>query len=62
MTTNLITGIGGFVASHLADLLLEKGEVVVGTYRWTEDLTRINHIKDKITLVPMDLNDCPPIR
>ena len=57
MVTNLITGIGGFVASHLADLLLEKGEKVVGTYRWTEDLSRIQHIKDKITLVPMDIND-----
>jgi len=57
MTINLITGIGGFVASHLADLLLEKGEVVVGTYRWNEDLSRIKHIKDKITMVPADLND-----
>ena len=57
MTVNLITGIGGFVASHLADLLIEKGETVIGTYRWTEDLSRIEHIKDKITLIPMDLND-----
>ena len=56
-TTNLITGIGGFVASHLADLLLEKGEKVVGTYRWNEDLSRIKHIKDKIIMVPADLND-----
>jgi len=57
MTKNLITGIGGFVASHLADLLLEKGEEVIGTCRWYEDLSRIEHIKDKITIVPMDLND-----
>ena len=57
MVTNLITGIGGFVASHLAELLLEKGEKVVGTYRWTEDLSRIKHIKDKITMVPADLLD-----
>ena len=57
MTKNLITGIGGFVASHLADLLLEKGEEVYGTYRWTEDLSRIEHIKDKIKLIPCDLND-----
>ena len=53
----LITGIGGMVASHLADLLLENGEEVYGTYRWTEDLSNIEHIKDKIHLVPMDLND-----
>jgi GDP-D-mannose dehydratase len=57
MVKNLITGIGGFVASHLADLLLEKGEEVIGTYRWNEDLSRIEHIKDKITLVPMNLLD-----
>lgn len=57
MIKNMITGIGGFVASHLADLLLEKGEEVYGTYRWTEDLNRINHIKEKINLVPADLLD-----
>lgn len=57
MTKNLITGIGGFVASHLADYLLEQGEEVYGTYRWTEDLSNIKHIKDKIHLIPMDLND-----
>jgi len=57
MTINLITGIGGFVASHLADYLLEKNEKIIGTYRWYEDLSRINHIKDKITMVPADLTD-----
>jgi len=57
MTKNLITGIAGFVASHLADLLLEKGEEVIGLYRWNEDLSRISHIKDKITLIPANLND-----
>ena len=57
MTTSLITGIGGFVASHLADLLVEKGEEVIGTYRWTEDLNKIKHILDKIILVPADLLD-----
>lgn len=51
---NLITGIGGFVASHLADYLLSKGEVVIGTYRWNEDLSRVR--KD-VVLIPMDLND-----
>ena len=54
---NFITGIGGFVASHLADYLLEKGEEVIGTFRWNEDLSRIAHIKDKITLIPADLTD-----
>lgn len=57
VTRNLITGIGGFVASHLADYLISLGEEVYGTYRWTEDLSKIQHIKDKIKLIPMDLND-----
>ena len=57
MVKNLITGIAGFVASHLANYLLEKGETVYGTYRWNEDLSRIQHIKDKITMIPADLLD-----
>jgi len=57
MPKNLITGIGGFVASHLADNLLEKGEEVFGTYRWAEDTSKIEHIKDKIKLIPCDLLD-----
>ena len=53
----ILTGICGMVASHLADLLIEKGHEVIGTYRWQEDMSNINHIKDKITMVPMNLND-----
>lgn len=57
MVKNLITGIAGFVASHMADYLLGKGEEVYGTYRWTEDLSNIRHIRNKVHLIPMDLND-----
>lgn len=57
MTKWLITGAGGFVASHLIDYLIEQKEEVVGTYRWYEDLSRIEHTKDKIKLVPADLLD-----
>ncbi len=53
---SLITG-PGFVASHLADYLLEKGEDVYITARWTDDKRSFNHIKDKVTWIPMDLND-----
>lgn len=59
MIKSLVTGIGGFVASHLADFLLEKGEEVIGTYRWTEDLSKIQYIRGRITMVPMDLLDLP---
>lgn len=57
MVKSMITGIGGFVASHLADYLLEKGEEVYGTYRWTEDISRIEKIKEKIKMIPADLLD-----
>src|SRR3990167_10429686 len=57
MRGNMITGINGFVASHLAEYLLSKDEKVIGTYRWTEDGRRIDHIRDQITMVPMDLLD-----
>jgi len=57
MTKNLITGIGGFVGSHLCDYILGKGEEVIGTYRWTEDMSKVSHVKDKIKTVPCDLLD-----
>src|SRR3990167_10093714 len=56
MVKSLITG-PGFVASHLADLLLSKGEEVYITKRWTDDQRSFEHIKDKVKWVSMDLND-----
>lgn len=53
----MVVGAGGFVASHLIDYLLEMNEQVVGTIRWNEDLSRIEHSKDKIKLVSADLLD-----
>lgn len=53
----LITGITGFVGSHLADLMLEKGHKVYGTYRWRSPLDNIQHIKDRINLIQADLTD-----
>jgi GDPmannose 4,6-dehydratase len=53
----LITGAGGFVASHYIDYLLEQKEEVIGSIRWNEDLSRIEHCKDKIKLVSADLLD-----
>jgi GDP-mannose 4,6-dehydratase len=37
--------------------LLSKGETVIGTYRWNEDLSRTEKYKDKIQMIPMDLTD-----
>ncbi len=55
----LITGITGQDGSYLADFLLEKGYEVFGMVRRssTENFERINHIRDKITLVQADLMD-----
>lgn len=55
----LITGITGQDGSYLAELLLEKGYEVFGVVRRTSHhgLARIDHIADRITLLPADLLD-----
>jgi len=55
----LITGITGQDGSYLAELLLDKGYEVFGLYRRTStsSFTRINHLLDKIYLMPGDLLD-----
>lgn len=59
MKKALITGITGQDGSYLAELLLKEGYKVYGMVRRasTETFERINHIKDKITLVQGDLLD-----
>lgn len=54
----LITGIAGFVGSHLAEFLLQKKNVkIYGIDRWLTRLDNIEHIKDKIALIECDLTD-----
>ncbi|MFH2035917.1 MAG: GDP-mannose 4,6-dehydratase [Candidatus Zixiibacteriota bacterium] len=55
----LITGITGQDGSYLAELLLEKGYDVYGMVRRssTESNERIDHLRDRITLVQADLLD-----
>jgi GDPmannose 4,6-dehydratase len=55
----LITGITGQDGSYLAELLLDLDYEVVGVVRRTStvNLERIEHIKDRLTLVPGDLQD-----
>ena len=55
----LITGITGQDGSYLAELLLSKGYQVFGLTRRlsADNYWRINHILDKITLIPGDLLD-----
>ena len=53
----LITGITGFVGSHLAEYLLKQDVEVFGTYRWRSPLDNIKDIKNKIKLVNCELRD-----
>ncbi len=54
----LITGLTGFVGSHLADYLLARDDVeVYGTHRWRSRLDNIAHMIGRVTLVECDLRD-----
>jgi GDPmannose 4,6-dehydratase len=55
----MITGITGQDGSYLAEFLLEKGYEVYGIVRRssTTNYERINHIQDKLKLLPGDLLD-----
>ncbi len=58
----LITGITGFVGSHLADYLLAKPEVeVYGIYRWRSDTKNVDRIKDKLKLWECDMKDASSV-
>jgi len=58
----LITGISGFVGSHLAEFMLEKKENVFGTIRYRSRMENIEAIKDKIELLECDIKDAVAIR
>ena len=55
----LITGITGQDGSYLAEFLLEKGYEVYGLVRRTSTINfnRIDHIQDRLTLIPGDMLD-----
>ncbi|MEE8268038.1 MAG: GDP-mannose 4,6-dehydratase [Gemmatimonadales bacterium] len=59
MPSALITGITGQDGSYLAELLLEKGYQVFGIVRRTshQGYERIEHLLDKVELLPADLLD-----
>ena len=58
----LITGVTGFVGSHLAEYLLARGDEVVGTARWRSQTANISHIQDQIQLVECDLRDFASVK
>lgn len=59
MKRALITGVTGQDGSYLAELLLSKGYKVYGMVRRssTENFERIEHLRDKISIVQADLLD-----
>jgi GDP-4-dehydro-6-deoxy-D-mannose reductase len=56
---SLITGIGGFAGSHLADLLVAQGEEVHGTVREPSHTDLIEHLveRNQIDIYPVDIRD-----
>lgn len=54
----LITGITGFAGSHLAEYLLERGDIELhGTVRWRSRMDNIEHIVSDISLIETDFRD-----
>ena len=47
----LITGITGFVGSHMAEYALFKGAQVFGSNRWRSKTENIEHLRSKVTPV-----------
>ena len=58
----LVTGISGFIGSHLARRLLQEGAEVHGLVRKSSDLWRIQDTKNQINLHYVDLRDFEPVR
>ena len=59
----LITGLTGFVGSHLADYLLARGDVeLFGTHRWRSRMDNVEHLRGRVTLAECDLRDAAATR
>jgi GDP-4-dehydro-6-deoxy-D-mannose reductase len=59
----LITGFTGFVGSHLAEHLLERGDCEIhGLYRWRSRMENVEHLLDRVELVEGDIADAAAMR
>jgi GDP-4-dehydro-6-deoxy-D-mannose reductase len=58
----LITGITGFVGSHLAEYALQRGAEVFGSVRWRSKMEHLDGLRDRVTLVESDLRDLMSVR
>ncbi|HII17024.1 TPA: GDP-mannose 4,6-dehydratase [Candidatus Woesearchaeota archaeon] len=58
-----ITGVTGFVASHLVELLLKERDIAIyGAKRWRSPMDNIRHIKKGIAFVDCELCDFLSVR
>ena len=58
----LITGITGFVGSHMAEYALSHGAEVFGSARWRSRTENVEHLRGKVQLVDCDLRDSASVR
>ena len=58
----LITGITGFVGSHMAEYALAQGAQVFGSNRWRSKTENIEHLRSKVTFIESDLRDVSSVR
>jgi GDP-D-mannose dehydratase len=58
----LITGITGFVGSHMAEYALSRGALVLGSSRWRSKTENVEHLRSRITLVESDLRDLSSVQ
>jgi GDP-4-dehydro-6-deoxy-D-mannose reductase len=59
----LITGAAGFIGSHLADFLLERGVEDIYVEHWSGETTEnIDHLKGKVNFVELDIKKTEGVR
>src|SRR5262249_32519681 len=58
----LITGITGFVGSHLAEYAIERGAEVFGAIRWRSRREHSEPLRDRMMLIESDLRDMLSVR
>jgi GDP-4-dehydro-6-deoxy-D-mannose reductase len=58
----LVTGITGFVGSHLAEYALARGAEVWGSFRWRSKTENIEHLREQLHLVECDLRDLSSVQ
>ena len=59
----LVTGVTGFVGSHLVDYMLTRDDCeIFGIRRWRSPMDNVQHFVQRITLVECDLRDASSTR